>query len=188
MAEYRFRRLTRADFPLLASWLAQPHVFRWWHHQSTPQAVERDFGGGIDGTDPCEDLIVHRDGEPIGLLERSRLADYPEELAELAAIATVPAGAVTLDYLIGDPARTGRGIGTEMIRTAVADTWEAYPDAATIVVAVVAANIVSWRALERAGLRRIAEADLPPDNPIDAPLHYVYRTDRPDGPGARPAG
>ncbi|MFC5993753.1 GNAT family N-acetyltransferase [Pseudonocardia hispaniensis] len=180
MTTYRFRRLSRADFPLLAGWLAQPHVHRWWYHQSTPEAVEHDFGGGVDGTEPCEDLIVHRDGEPIGLLQRSRIADYPEEFAGLAAITTVPAGAVTIDYLIGDPERTGRGIGTEMIRAAVAETWEAYPDAATIIVAVVAANTASWRALERAGLRRVAVGDLEPDNPADSPLHYIYRIDRGD--------
>lgn len=42
-----------------------------------------------------------------------------------------------------------------------------------------AANTASWRALEKAGLRRIAEGLIEPDNPVDDPLHYVYRVDRP---------
>jgi len=33
--------------------------------------------------------------------------------------------------------------------------------------------------LEKVGFRRIGEAQLEPDNPIDPPLHYVYRLDRP---------
>ncbi len=37
----------------------------------------------------------------------------------------------------------------------------------------------SWRALEKAGLQRIAEGAISPDNPVDDPLHYVYRVDRP---------
>lgn len=178
-AEYRFRRLTRAEFPLLAGWLAAPHVARWWNHEYSPEAVERDFGAAVDGAEPSEDLLVLRDGEPIGLLQRSRLGDYPDELASYAALVDVPAEAVQIDYLIGDVGLTGRGIGTEMIRCAVADVWAVYPQAPAVVVAVVAANRASWRALERAGLRRVAEGDLPPDNPIDPPRHYFYRIDRP---------
>jgi len=48
-----------------------------------------------------------------------------------------------------------------------------------LLVAVVAANTASWRALENAGLQRIAEGAMSPDNPVDDPLHYVYRVDRP---------
>ena len=48
-----------------------------------------------------------------------------------------------------------------------------------MLVSVVAANVASWRALEKAGLQRIAEGVMIPDNPADDPLHYVYRIDRP---------
>jgi aminoglycoside 6'-N-acetyltransferase len=44
---------------------------------------------------------------------------------------------------------------------------------------VVAANVASWRALEKAGLKRVAEGPMPPDNPVDDALHYIYRADRP---------
>ena len=96
-----------------------------------------------------------------------------------AAIVDVPDGAVELDYLIGDAARRGRGLGARMIATVVENIWCAYPAAAAVLVAVVAANTASWRALEKAGLRRIAEGAMSPDNPADDPLHFVYRVDRP---------
>jgi aminoglycoside 6'-N-acetyltransferase len=48
-----------------------------------------------------------------------------------------------------------------------------------VLVAVVAANTASWRALEKAGLRRVASGPMEPDNPVDDPLHHVYRVDRP---------
>jgi aminoglycoside 6'-N-acetyltransferase len=41
------------------------------------------------------------------------------------------------------------------------------------------ANAASWRAVARAGFRRIAEGELNPDNPIDNRDHYLYQLDRP---------
>ncbi|PZF79352.1 GNAT family N-acetyltransferase [Jiangella anatolica] len=174
-----FRPLTRADFALLAGWLAQEHVARWWNHETTPEALERDFGGIADGADPGEDLLALADGEPIGLVQRSRLADFAEYRDEFAALTQVPGGAVTIDYLVGDPERVGHGLGTAMISAVVADTWRTQPDVPALLVAVAAANERSWRVLERAGFRRVAEGPMEPDNPADDPLHYVYRLDRP---------
>ena len=65
-----------------------------------------------------------------------------------------------------------------MPRYIVERTWDDLPHATAVVVAVVAANRASWRAVERAGLPRVAEVDMTPDNPVDDPLHYVYRLDR----------
>jgi aminoglycoside 6'-N-acetyltransferase len=174
-----WRRLTVHDLPILAGWLAEPGVARWWNHDPSTAAVERDFGPSVRGEEAGEDLVVLLDGRPIGLLQRSRIRDYPEDLAGFGALAEVPPGAVELDYLIGEPTLRGRGLGSRLIEAAVADTWCAYPDATAVLVTVVAANRASWRAVERAGLTRVAEGDLPPDNPVDDPLHYVYRVDRP---------
>jgi len=174
-----WRRVVEADFPLLGRWLAGPRVARWWHHETSPEAVARDFGPAARGEEPGEDLLVSLDGEPVGLVQRCRLADYPAELAALAAIVPVPEGAVSLDYLIGDPARQGLGLGPRIIRALVEASWSDYPDAPAIVIPVHAANRASWRALEKAGLVRVGEGDLEPDNPADDRAHVVYRVDRP---------
>jgi aminoglycoside 6'-N-acetyltransferase len=174
-----WRRLTAADLPLLVEWLREPQVVRWWNHDTTEDAVERDFGASVRGEEPGEDLIVSLDGRPVGLLQRAVIRDYPEDLADFAAIVDVPDGAVELDYLVGDAALRGQGLGARMIAAAVENTWSTYPAAPAVLVAVVAANTASWRALEKAGLQRIAEGAMPPDNPVDDPLHYVYRVDRP---------
>jgi aminoglycoside 6'-N-acetyltransferase len=175
-----WRPVTVADFPLLRAWLAQPYVARWWNHETTHEAVERDFGPTARGEEPAEDLLALLDGRPFGLAQRSRIADYPEELAAFGAIVPVSEGAMTIDYLIGDPDLVGRGMGARMIRSLVAGTWAAYPSAPCIIVAVAAANIASWRALESAGLARVGEGEMEPENPIDDPLHVVHRVDRPD--------
>jgi aminoglycoside 6'-N-acetyltransferase len=174
-----WRRVAEPDFPLLGRWLAEPRVARWWNHETSPEAVARDFGPAARGEEPGEDLLVSLDGEPVALVQRCRLADYPEDLAELAAVVPVPDGALALDYLIGDPARLGVGLGPRIIRALVEASWSDYPDAPAIVIPVSAANRASWRALEKAGLVRVGEGELEPDNPIDDRAHVVYRVDRP---------
>ena len=168
-----WRPLAADDLPMLAEWLREPQVGRWWNHDSSPQGVERDFGPSVRGEEPGEDLVVLLDGRPVGLLQRSVIADYPEELDEFATLVEVPEGAVELDYLIADPALRGRGLGARMIAAAVADTWETRPGASAVLVAVVAANVASWRALEKAGLQRIAEGLMIPENPADVARRIV---------------
>jgi aminoglycoside 6'-N-acetyltransferase len=177
-----WRRLGHEDFPLLRTWLEQPHVALWWNHETSTEAVARDFGPAARGEEPSEDLLVFLDGRPLGLVQRSRYADYPAYLTELATLTPVPDGAVSIDYLIGDPGQVGRGLGPAMIRSVIERTWEEIPGASCVLVPVSAANRASWRALEKAGLRRVAEGELEPDNPIHGREHYVYRIDRPAGP------
>ncbi|MFC0842776.1 GNAT family N-acetyltransferase [Streptomyces noboritoensis] len=176
-----WRRVAEADFVLLRQWLAQPHVARWWHHDTSEEAVARDFGPAARGQEPSEDFLVLVDGVPAALVQRCRFDDYPDYLAELGRQTELPDAAVTIDYLIGDPARVGQGLGPGIIRAFVAATWTDHPDAPAVIVPVHAANRASWRALEKAGLRRIGTADLAPDNPDDDRAHYVYRIDRPVG-------
>ena len=182
------RRLERRDFPLLARWLGEPHVARWWNHETSPEAVERDFGAVVDGLDPTEIFIACRHGREFGLVQRHAFADNPEYEDELATLVLVPAGALSLDYFVGAPDLLRRGLGTAMVDETVRSAWIACPAAPAFVVAVSAANVASWRMLERAGFRRIAEGPLQPDNPIDDSAHVVYRIDRPCENGVRPLG
>lgn len=181
MGSISFRRVIRADFPLLAGWLAEPHVERWWNHESTPEAVERDFGPAADGVEPSEDHLVLLDDRAIGLIQYSRYEDYPEYIEELSPLLTMPAGAVAIDYLIGDRDLTGRGVGSAMIASFVEHIWSVNPNASCIIVPVNSANEASWKALLKAGFHVVVRGDLEPDNPIDDPSHEILRLDRPTG-------
>jgi aminoglycoside 6'-N-acetyltransferase len=174
-----FVRLTRDDFPLLSKWLSDPTVARWWDHETAPEALENDFGGSVDGTEPTQVFLVCTAGRPFGLIQRYAIADYPEYVEELSTVCPQPAGAVSIDYLIGEPECRGRGLGAAMIAEFVAQSWAVYPGASAVVVAMHQANPASWRAVERAGFRRVAAGELTPDNPIDNRDHYVYQLDRP---------
>ncbi len=91
-----FRPVTGDDFGLIARWLAEPHVARWWAHETSPEAVERDFGPTLRGEEPNEDLVALLDdgpggSRPLGLCQRSFWHAYPEEVAEFAPYVVGPA-------------------------------------------------------------------------------------------------
>lgn len=173
-----FRSMTRADFGLLADWLAEPHVNRWWHHEFTADAVERDFGPSVDGDEPSEDHLALLDGRPFGLVQYYELASYPEDVVEIARYTPVPDGAVSIDYLIGDPALIGQGVGTAMIRDFLEWIWHTNDDASCVIVPVSSANGASWGALLAAGFRLVARGEFEPDNPIDTRAHEILRIER----------
>ena len=181
-----FRPLRREDFGLLAAWLSEPLVDRWWNDEVAPEALERDYGAAVDGREPTEVFLALADDEPFGLVQRYPVAAYPEDLAELLAVVPVPAGALSIDYLIGEAARRGHGLGAAMVAAFVERTWADHPEASDVVVPVAAGNTASWRTLERAGFVRVAEGEMEPDNPRDPRDHVVYHCARPARP-ARPA-
>ncbi len=174
-----FRALRRNDFPLLGAWLAEPLVARWWHDDSSPAALERDFGPCIDGSDPAEEFVVALDERPLGLIQRYRIDAYREYFEELSSVLSIPSGALSIDYFIGEPDLRGRGLGSAMLIEFTRLTWSAHPGVQDIIVPVHVENRASWRTLERAGFRRVAEGRLAPDNPIDSREHAIYRLGRP---------
>lgn len=164
-----FRCLNRDDFELLAGWLAEAHVSRWWGPTRPLDQLEEEYGPGIDGRDPTEVFIVHVDGSPVGMIQRYMNRDDPGWDAQIGI-----AGAAGIDYYIGDPAFIGRGIGTAMIAAFVRIVFAAYPKATCITAGVLRDNRPSWRALEKAGFRRERELDLESNDPWDRGPGFLY--------------
>jgi aminoglycoside 6'-N-acetyltransferase len=184
-----FRALERADLPLLADWLGRPHVAQWWRAPSDLAAVEAAYGPMIDGSDPTEGFIAiggigEEPGQPLAFLQRYRLDDNPDWQRALAVALAEGAGVgvgAGIDYLIGDRAMTGRGLGRQMIAAFVDLTWEHYPDITAVVVAVDQSNEASWRALEGAAFLRTWAGVLDSDDPSDQGPSFVYLRRRPTG-------
>ena len=88
---------------------------RWWNHETSAQAVERDFGPAVDGIEPGEVFVAHWDGRPAGLIQRYLLDDYPDYVSELSRVLPVPAGTLGMDYLVGEPGLLRRGLATAML-------------------------------------------------------------------------
>lgn len=136
---------------MLARWLAEPVVARWWNHERSPEAVEREFGPSVDGDDATELFLACADDQPFGLIQRYSIDAYPEYVEELTPVCPVPPGALSVDYLIGEPQMRGQGLGAAMVTTLVAESWACCPQADDVIVPVSAGNHASWRTLERAG-------------------------------------
>jgi aminoglycoside 6'-N-acetyltransferase len=168
-----FRRLERGDFPRLAAWLGAPHVASWWRERNDLPAIEAKYGPRVDGIEATEVFVVDADREPIGMIQRYRILDYPEWDQALRA-AMIPTDAVGIDYLIGVPTLVGRGVGPAIISQFVQETWRLLPDVSAIAVSVQQANRPSWRALEKAGFRRAWEGILESDHPSDEGPSYIY--------------
>jgi aminoglycoside 6'-N-acetyltransferase len=176
------RPLERSDLALLAHWLARPHVERWWREPADLETVESTYGPMVDGSDPTEGFIVVSAGEPIGFMQRYLLDDNPDWRRAVAVGYGSVTGSVTaagIDYLIGVESATRRGLGPQMIVALVDDCWTAHTDVEAIVVDVLQENRASWRALERAGFRRVWEGLLNSAHPSDDGPSFLYVMSRP---------
>ena len=163
------RGLTRDDFGMLSDWLRDPLVHEWWHDDPEPAAIERQYGPSIDGSDPAVLRIGELAATPVGFVQWYRLADEPEYASEIAASLPVPDDAWSLDYLVGSAPHRNRGVGTALVRAAVAAIG-----ARPIIVPVHAENIASEAVFRKAGFVLAAEADLEPDNPAHSRAHLVF--------------
>ena len=146
--------MQREDFATLAAWLAAPHVAKWWQSPATIEYVEEHYGPSVDGLDPTEHFIIEADGQPIGMVQRYLLDDYPAW-----ANAVGIGAAAGIDYLIGEVEFTGKGLGSRVIEQFAEGVLGRYPGVTAIVAAPQQANDASWRALERAGFDRVGRAN-----------------------------
>lgn len=107
---YSFARLTRADLPLVARWLAAPHVREWWGDPARELAmIEADLGD--PGAAPTDMLVVTWQGQPFAYVQ-----DYPAHHWPMPHYAALPEGARAMDTFLGDAAFLGCGHGARYIR------------------------------------------------------------------------
>jgi aminoglycoside 6'-N-acetyltransferase len=166
---------------LLVEWFGRPHVAVWWREAADLDAVETAYGPMVDGSDPTEGFIALRQGaQPIAFIQRYRLDDN-RQWQESVAVGVGHLTGAGIDYLIGDDAQTGQGLGRQMIADFVDLTWTRYPDISDVVVAVQQENVASWKALEGAGFGRVWAGTLASEDPSDQGPSYLYRLARPAG-------
>ena len=174
---FRFAPLRSSDLPILAVWLARPHVARWWREPSDLISVERNYGPLAKGLDPTEGFIVHFSARPIGYVQRYLIDEHPD-WRETIQGALGHGGGIGIDYLIGEPDFVGRGVGRRLISQFVDASWTRYPSADRIAVALQQDNIASWKALAASGFRRVWEGDLVSSDPSDRGPSFIYIADR----------
>jgi RimJ/RimL family protein N-acetyltransferase len=167
--------LTRDDLPLLHEWLQRPHVRRWWSDHPRLDDVVHHYGPSVDGEEASYHYLALDDDAPVAMLETYRLADWPESAAKVGA----EAGAAGVDLFVADAARTGRGLGSTLIRRFVDEIVFADDETTHCLADPELENRASIRAFEKAGFRVVREFD----DPDDGKRHVVVRKDR-----SRPEG
>jgi len=177
VVDVTFEPLRASDLPVIATWLALPHVARWWRQPSDLASVEVDFGPLLDGSDATEGFVVRLDGRPIGYAQRGLIEDDPEA-QHVIRTSLGDAGGIGIDYFIGEPDLVGRGIGRAMISRFADGCFARYPPERRIVVDLQQDNVASWKALEAAGFRRVWAGDLESTAPSDEGPSFIYLLDR----------
>ncbi|WP_421915043.1 GNAT family N-acetyltransferase [Mesorhizobium sp.] len=142
--DYDFRPVTRKDLPMIAAWLAEPHVAQWWDDPEKEIAQIREHIDSIS----VEPLIVELDGKPIAYLQ-----SYDPHMEDGHPYADQPFGTLGIDLSIGRPELIGLGHGTAIVRQFVADLFE--EGALRVIVDPNPANGRAIRAYEKAGFRSI---------------------------------
>lgn len=170
-----FPAFGHADLPLLAQWLDTPHVARWWPRtDNSVAALEAHYGPAIEGEDPSRLFLIAVDGVPVGFCETYLHADEP---AWDAAVGLPNVAGI--DYLIGEPERCGRGLGTRVIGAFCALVFDLYPDIDAIASVPQEANPASRRVLEKNGFRLVEVRMVESDDPGDAGPAAIYLLPRP---------
>lgn len=156
------------DLALVRAWLGEPHVARWFLAGTTLEDELAAIGRCLDGLDPTRVRVAESGGRPVGWGQWYRCADEPEHARGVGA-GPDEAG---IDYAVGDPGATGRGLGTALV-TALVDDCRAVLGPVGVVADPEAANVASRRALERSGFRLVAVRRVVSEA-LDAPM-AVYR-------------
>lgn len=144
-ARYEFRPVTDADFPLLAGWLAAPHVAEWW--TDGVEASLAEIREAMDGIE-TEPLIVELAGRPIAYLQ-----SYDPHLEDNHPYADQPFGTLGIDLSIGPAELVGLGHGSAIVRQFVEELFE--EGAPRVIIDPHPDNRRAIRAYEKAGFREI---------------------------------
>lgn len=143
---YSFRPLTDEDMPMLAGWLAAPHVAAWW---GDPQQELEAIRGHLDSIS-VEPFIIELDGRPIGYIQ-----SYDPHLEEDHPYQDQPTGTLGIDPFIGEPDLVGIGHGPRLLEEFVELLFE--EGAPRVIIDPDPANTAAIRAYEKAGFRPIGQ-------------------------------
>jgi RimJ/RimL family protein N-acetyltransferase len=131
------------DLHLLARWLNEPHVCKWWGDP------EGNFADAKERS-PESHALIDVNGKPVGYLRWQRVS-----LPALAAlgITDIPESSIDIDILIGEQGFVGKGIGPRALRLLL-DHLRADPTISLAGMSTEVGNYAAIRAYEKAGFQR----------------------------------
>ena len=173
--------MSATDLPLMCRWLGAAHVLRWWHDPHDLAAVSAHYLPGIEGAEPSYPLIAELPDGPVAFLQWYRWIDYPDYGRRIGALAD-EAG---FDYLIGDEAACGHGLGTRLVAALIHRIREQDGCVGGFVIDPEEANTASRRVLEKNGFSLVAvkQVEDPDGHPVGPSAIYRRRLTAPQ-PGS----
>jgi aminoglycoside 6'-N-acetyltransferase len=139
---YAFRPVTRIDLPLLAAWLAEPHVARWWGEAGQELSEIKDHMTSAT----VKPFVILMDDEPIGYMQ-----SYDIHAEDDHPYRDQPVGTIGIDLSIGEPELIGKGHGPRIIDAFVERLFA--EGAPRVVIDPDPANEAAIRAYTKAGFR-----------------------------------
>ena len=153
MPRIAFRPLGEDDFALLFTWLARPHVKRWYAPEpGSYLELTARYRPRTEAGNPVRAFIIRIDDGDAGYIQKYALDPFPEYRRRLG-LEGEP-GVMGMDLFLGEEWRTGRGLGSFVIRRFVVDEVLADPVVTACIAGPHEGNAQSIRAFERAGFRR----------------------------------
>lgn len=161
--------MTAADVPGLWAWFDAPHARRWFARERTPASIVEEFNGYLAGSEPIQCFIVQYGQRPIGLMQWTRLGDFPPQMNGYEV--TDP-DVVNIDVLIGDADYARRGLGAPLVLRFLDEiVFAADPRFQTCVIDPERENAAAIRAYTKAGFTFVRTVLDPEDG--KTPLHLM---------------
>jgi RimJ/RimL family protein N-acetyltransferase len=170
-AQLSFHPMTADDLLRMHEWLQRPHIRRWWTGRETYEEVLAHYLPAIEGSKPTDLYVIMLGDRAAGFIQTYLVSDHPE-FARRVDVGEDVAG---VDLFLADEDVTGKGLGSETLRTFVRDVVFARQETVACIADPDAQNTASLRAFEKAGFRRVRDFF----DPTDGQEHTLVRLDCP---------
>ncbi|HSE06683.1 MAG TPA: GNAT family N-acetyltransferase [Methylomirabilota bacterium] len=160
-----------SHLPLLATWLREPHVARWYPRP------DDDLARAMKPPAGAAHAIIGRGAAEVGYI---RWQHVDREQLDAIGLHEIPANSVDIDILLGSEEALGRGLGPAALAILAADLRRD-PDVPLLGLTTSVENTRAHRAFEKAGFR-IARQYEPAGL---GPCHLMIRDLRPERGGRR---
>lgn len=108
---FEFSPLAESELPLLADWLARPHLQKWWREDEiTPDKIRKKYLPRIFRADDARPFLVFMNGISIGYIQYYHAWTNPGWWPD-----TPGQDSFGIDQFIADEQLLGKGIGTQFI-------------------------------------------------------------------------
>src|ERR1700742_5036945 len=147
-----FLPVEQKHYPLLRTWLGEPHMREWWGDVEEELGYIRDM---VEGRDTTRPFLIALDGAPVGYVQYWFIGHHQnaEWIAGHPWLAELPSDTVGVDLSIGDAMQLSQGIGPAALVAFVAKLRrQGYTN---IIIDPDPANARAVRAYQKAGFRPV---------------------------------